>query len=303
MLLLPACIGLAFRNALDTGDSPHAVVTGWIRVTLVMTIQTIDQDSFSIAASARGEGPPLLLIAGLGGRAAFWDAQVPGLAQTHRVILHDHRGTGASTRWLGTYSIAQMAADVLSVMDHFGVERAHMVGHSTGGAIVQHLACHTPERVDRIVLSASWPGPHPYFSALFDLRRQVLESLGPEAYLLDGQVRGFPARSLVDMAQDIAANRAARLAAFPGQEIELARISAILDHDARTDLSRITAPTMVICATDDQITPLPFSQELARAIPGARLEILPWGGHFAPQANPVAYLRPVVAFLHEETVG
>ena len=266
-----------------------------------MPLETINQDAFSIAANALGDGPPLLLIAGLGGRAAFWDAQAPALAQRHRVILHDHRGTGASTRWRGTYSIAQMAGDVLTVMDHFGIETADMVGHSTGGAIVQHLAIHAPERVGRIVLSASWAGPHPYFTALFDLRRKVLETLGAEAYLLDGQLRGFPARSLVDMASDIAANRAARLATFPGKDIELARIAAILAHDARAQLARIAAPTLVICAADDQITPLPFSEELAGAIPGARLAVLPWGGHFAPQANPDGYLPPVAAFLDEET--
>lgn len=251
----------------------------------------------TLAVARVGAGAPVLLIAGLGGRGAFWNAQVSAFAEHFDVILHDHRGTGGSTRAPGPYSIAGMAADVLALMDALGLERAHMVGHSTGGAMVQHIAVHHPERLGAGVISASWSRPMRFFTTLFEIRSKVLQHCGPEDYLLDGQLRGFPARALVEQAEAINANRAARLAAFPGLPIEQARIDAILAHDLSARLGEITAPTMVICARDDQITPLPFSREIAAAIVGAQLNVLDWGGHFAPQSNPQAYAAAVLPFL------
>ena len=90
---------------------------------------------------------------------------------------------------------------------------------------------------------------------------------------------------------------AARLAAFPGVATELARIEAVTAHNLRARLGEIGAPTVVICARDDAITPLPLSEELAMRIPGARLEILPTGGHFPPVTVPDSYARVIEASL------
>src|SRR5678815_618824 len=88
---------------------------------------------------AHGDGPPLMLVSGLNGVASFWAKQVPVLAKSFRVILHDHRGTGQSTHSRMSYSVDQMATDVLALMDALHVESAHLAGHSTGGAIGQTL--------------------------------------------------------------------------------------------------------------------------------------------------------------------
>ncbi len=79
-----------------------------------------------------GEGPPLLLVPGLGGIGAFWAKQVAAFSRDYRVITHDHRGTGQSSRSRITYSVDQMAQDVLRLMDGLKIESAHVVGHSTG---------------------------------------------------------------------------------------------------------------------------------------------------------------------------
>src|SRR5438477_8729822 len=84
-----------------------------------------------------GSGPPLLLVPGLGGQGAFWAKQIADFSRDFRVIVHDHRGTGKSTWSKITYSVDQMADDVLKLMDALGVASAHFVGHSTGGAIGQ----------------------------------------------------------------------------------------------------------------------------------------------------------------------
>ncbi|MCB2108234.1 MAG: alpha/beta fold hydrolase [Rhodobacteraceae bacterium] len=244
-----------------------------------------------------GAGVPVLLVSGLGGRLAFWRPVVPAFAKNFRIVLHDHRGTGDSTKSKIDYSVRQMADDVLALMDAKKIEKAHLVGHSTGGAIAQRLALDHPDRVDKIVLSASWAGPDAYFKALFDLRLKILTDIGPAAYLSDGILRAFPPAWLQAHPELITATEAERLAAFPGIEIEASRIAAVQRHDLRERISMISRKTLVICAADDAITPLPMSQELAAKIPGAMLAVLPMGGHFMPHVDPERYARLVLAFL------
>lgn len=244
-----------------------------------------------------GEGPDLLLVAGLGGRHEFWLPQVPALARRYRVVLHDHRGTGRSCRTAMQYSIGQMADDVLALMDALSIDSARLVGHSTGGAIAQHLALTRPERLDRIVISASWAGPDPAFHALFRLRQDILERCGPEAYLSEGTFLAHPGDWLAANWLQVAQTLSARLAAFPGTEIEIARIGAVLAHDLRSQIPRITVPTLVIAASDDLITPPHFSRELAETIPGARLDLLPRGGHFCPVTMAADYGARIAPFL------
>lgn len=246
-----------------------------------------------------GSGPDLLLVAGLGGRGAFWRAQVPVFAERFRVILHDHRGVGASARTGVANTTAEMADDVVQLMDALQIERASLVGHSTGGAIGQHIALNHAHRLDRLVLSASWPGPSPLFLATFALRKQILQRLGADAYLMQGTLLGSPAWWLHDRFDSAEAYLAERRAGFPAEAEELARIAAVMGHDLRGQLADITVPTLAICAQDDQLTPVPFTREFGAAIPGAQCEILPTGGHFCPQTVPEAYNRRVLQFLTE----
>lgn len=243
----------------------------------------------------------VLLVSGLGGRAAFWSELIPALSPQFDVITHDHRGTGASTKSKIDYSVPQMAGDVLSLMDALGISRTALVGHSTGGAIAQYLALNHADRISRIVLSATWAGPSPYFKALFDLRLNVLQTTGPEAYLVDGILRAYPADTLNANPELLYGTTEERLAAFPGVEIEQSRIGAVLGHDLRDRVASIDMSTLVIAAADDQITPVGFSEELADAIPGAQKVILPHGGHFVPRVTTADYNAAVVSFL--QTTG
>ncbi len=143
-----------------------------------------------------GEGPPLLLVAGLGGKGSFWASQVPALSARFRVVTHDHRGTGASSRSAIVYSAAQMADDLIRLMDALRIDRAHLCGHSTGGAVGQHVALRYPDRLGRLVLSGSWCGPDALFVETFRLRRQVLITCGPQAYYLLGTLLAAPADSI-----------------------------------------------------------------------------------------------------------
>ena len=103
-----------------------------------------------------GEGPPLLLVPGLGGTGNYWQPQIEEFSRDFQVIIHDHQGTGQSSRPEMTYSVEQMTRDLLGLMDHLNIERAHLLGHSTGGAIGQVMAIEHPDRIDKLVIYASW---------------------------------------------------------------------------------------------------------------------------------------------------
>ncbi len=244
-----------------------------------------------------GSGPDLLLVAGLGGKGSFWNAQVPALSRRFRVITHDHRGTGASSKSRIVYSATQMADDLIRLMDALKIDQADLVGHSTGGAVGQHIALRYPDRLRRLVLSCSWAGPDPLFIETFVLRRQILLSCGPQAYYMLGSLLASPANWIRDRFKSLEDYVAANMAGFPGLEIELSRLSAVMSHDLRSRVHEITAPTLVIGALDDQLTPAGFQRELAERIPGAKLELLTGGAHFCPITATDTYNQLLLDFL------
>ncbi len=250
-----------------------------------------------IHTSVSGSGVPVMLVAGLGGRGVFWHGQVPVLSQHLRVITHDHRGTGASSRSPIIYTAEQMADDVVALMDALDIERAHIVGHSTGGAIGQFLALRYPDRVDRMVMSACWAGPTEFFIETFRLRRQVLINLGPQAYYFLGSLLASPAHWLAPRFESLTEHVGSRMAEFPGLEIELSRIAAVMSHDLRNELADIKAPCLVVGAQDDQLTSCHMQREVAERIPGARFELFPHGGHFFPVTQADAYNALILDFL------
>lgn len=255
-----------------------------------------------IGTQITGDGPCVMLVAGLGGRGQFWNRQVAALSPHFRVVTHDHRGTGVSSRSRIIYSAEQMAEDVIALMDALKIERAHVVGHSTGGAIGQFLALHHADRVERLVVSASWAGPTELFLETFRLRRQVLLTQGPQAYYFLGSLLASPADVLLPDFQSLDQHLESRLADFPGLEIELSRLAAVMSHDLRNRLHDIKTPTLVIGADDDQLTPPGMQRELAERIPGARLQILSRGGHFYPINNAENFNRLLLDFLNDTAV-
>ena len=202
-----------------------------------------------------GGGEPLLLVPGLSGRGSFWANQVTDFARDFRVIVHDHRGTGRSTHSRIHYSVEQMADDVLRLMDALGLESAHLVGHSTGGAIGQVIALEHPGRLRSLVLSATWAGPDPYFRRLFESRKGVLLSQGVEAYVRASALFMTPPAWISANDALLEQQHAAALAEAAPVEVTVSRIDAILRHDRRARLVDIGTPTLVIVAQDDVITP------------------------------------------------
>ena len=188
-----------------------------------------------------GSGSPLLLVPGLGGLAEFWNPVLPALAERFTVILHDHRGCGRSSQERIDFSIGQMAGDVLALLDHLGLEKAHLVGHSTGGAVGQTIALDHPGRLDRLVLSGTWAAPDAYFESLFATRSAILRAGGPALYLQSSALMLYPPWWIRDHPALVTITEEAARARVPDPEILLARIAAILRHDRLADLHRVTA--------------------------------------------------------------
>lgn len=254
-------------------------------------------DGESLHYETHGSGPPLLLVTGLSGTAAFWAQHVEALASHFTLILHDHRGTGRSSHSQIDYSVDQMADDALQLIDRLGFDKVHFAGHSTGGAIGQILTIDHPDRLDRVVLSATWAGKDPYFDLFFSWRKRLLLDVGREDYLRSIMFAAKPPHWYRDHPEE--------LAHMPLQFIEervpdihcaASRLDAIMAFDRRAEASEIAAPCLVICAEDDMVTPPYLSEELAGLIPDAELKLLPDGGHFYPQTRPDDFIEAVVSF-------
>ncbi|MBS2033945.1 alpha/beta fold hydrolase [bacterium] len=249
-----------------------------------------------------GENPPLLMVAGLASDAVSWLFQAPLLQAHFRLILCDNRGVGRSPKPPGPYSIAEMAQDILELLDDLGLQRLSMVGHSMGGAILQRLALDHPERVSQLVLACT--------SSHFGGRAMaVAESwagcvrLKAEPALL-GRVL-FPwlyTSEFLDQPGNLDA-AVASLALHPypldAQGLD-GQVEALRGHDTRGRLQAIKAPTLVLGAEQDLLAPPSVCVSMADSIAGSRLVVLPNAGHSCMLQTPVAFNQALLNFLLEE---
>jgi len=248
-----------------------------------------------------GAGFPVLFISGLNGHGAYWRDQVPAFAKSFEVVVHDHRGIGQSDHSRSAYTVERMAGDVVQLMDALSIAKAHIVGHSTGGAMAQVLALEHPQRLASVVIAASWTKADAYFRRLFALRREILVRLGPATYLQAATLLLYPSFWISRNNERLRQLEAQLLATFSPPEIVLSRIDAILAFDRSSELSRIRTPTLIVAAQDDVVTPAYFSEELARLIPGAEVKFFPQGGHCLTQVMSREFNQAVLPFLDAHT--
>jgi aminoacrylate hydrolase len=255
----------------------------------------------SLYYERQGMDFPVLFISGLGGFAAFWHDQVATFAKRFEVVTFDHRGIGQSDDARIGYTVERMAADAVRLLDALAIERCHVVGHSTGGVIAQVLAIEHPKRITSLVLSATWTKADAYFRRLYGLRKEVLQRLGPSLYLQSATLLWYPSWWIASNNERLRQQEAQALAGFAPTEIVASRIDAMLAFDRTADLGRIKAPTLVVGAEDDIVTPAYYSEELARLIRGAEIKLFPRGGHFLNQVRAREFNNAVLPFLVSQT--
>lgn len=230
-----------------------------------------------------GNGYPIIFIPGFGGVGSFWRNQVEFFKRRFRVITIDQRGAGASARSRQEYSLAQMSDDVRAVMDAAGLDRAVLVGHSTGGAIAQSLAVEIPHRISGMLISSTWCKPGNYFRRVFEYRRSLLEIGATDMFHKAGVFFRYPP-SYAE-AHDAAFDSGGAV----DVEITIARINAILQADLSLVSGRVNVPTLVVAARDDCLIPQFMSDEVAQRIPQSKYVVLDNGGHFLPETCSADY--------------
>lgn len=260
---------------------------------------TLETQGISLHYELIGDrrNPPVLLIAGLGGAGSSWGEQVERFAADHCVVLPDHRGTGRTTRAKDGYSIAQHAADMAALLEHLALGPAHLVGTSTGGAIAQVMALDHAAQVRSVTMSSAFARADAYLRREFALRRKLAAEADLETV--------FGCYALFLFSPHYISRNPARVAAWidravaqrPEREIALQRIDMILAHDVAAQLGAIRQPVCVLCGDQDFCTPLHLSQEIAQAIAGAELVVLPGGGHFIHDEQADRYFEAVRSFI------
>ena len=261
---------------------------------------TVDRDGTTIYWEEHGSGEPLLLIMGLGVTLEGWSRLGPALAERYRTILFDNRGAGRSSVPPGPYAIDTMADDAAAVLDAACVARAHVFGISMGGMIAQELALHHPERVASLVLGCTACGGRDSVPA----SREVGAALGARETMTREQAMWAMAPYIYDVStpreriQEDFAHRLSAPVTAEGYFSQLAGIRAWGGSLSR--LPSIAAPTLVIHGESDQLVPPDNGRIVARAIPGARLVMIPNASHIFTTDTFDASLDAVLSFLKEQ---
>ncbi|MBM3463784.1 MAG: alpha/beta fold hydrolase [Armatimonadetes bacterium] len=227
-----------------------------------------------------GEGRPLVLIAGLGTDATSWLLQVPALGASFRTVVFDNLCVGRSDTVEGPYSPADMADDVAGLLDHLEIPRAVVVGHSLGGFVAQHLALRHPDRVAGLVLAGSASHMDAFGRHLLRALQSLKETVSRQVFVRNFLPWIFSRRYFLNEATVAVGVSLFVNSPWPqGAEAHGRQVEACLDHDLRSRLGEIKAPTLVVAGDEDRLTPQAESDLLAREIPGARLEVIPDCGH------------------------
>ena len=245
----------------------------------------------------RGDGPPVLLIAGLGDPAEAWTFQQEELSAHYRTIAFDNRGVGRSPLPDTPLTVEGMADDAATILDELEIDRADIVGFSGGSVNAQELAIRHPERVKSLVLVGTFGQTDRYFEAMVRMFTWMMDQApSPQAFLeafylwiytVQAHENGFVDQLIEDAL------------AFPHQQ-SLESIHQQLDawghHSTLDRLGQVAAPTLVIAGGKDLVCPPHLGKAVADAIPGAQFEVWPEAAHQPFQEEPARFNARLEAF-------
>lgn len=262
-------------------------------------------------AQAGDRGSPVVLLSGAGidNARLSWKRLMPVLAERHRVFAPDWPKQGRSGSWRGEADHAAMLACVETVLDHFGLQRAALVGLSQGGAIALSFAIEQPARVDRIVAMAPagilrfppvmhqmlWLSARlPWLTSA--LSRLMLRSRSQVARLVRTGLFAGPSPDLDDVVDDILDEiRANGVRASDWQNASIGFLR--MKIDLMPDLQRIRCPVLFIQGDKDVAVPPDRTKEAARRVDDAAFVLLKDHGHWPNRQSPDRIAAYVTAFL------
>jgi (E)-2-((N-methylformamido)methylene)succinate hydrolase len=220
-----------------------------------------------------GSGPPVLLIHGVGARSENWDGVTAVLSGNFRVVRYDLRGHGESSKIPGPYSLEMFADDAVGLLDHLGIARAHVAGHSLGGMIAITLAGRHPERIDRLAVLSAAAG------RTEEERRKVMERIALIASGISGDhfknsltrwfTDEFRAANPELMEQYAARNKENDPACYA------AAYTVLAASEVGPELPRVKAPTLVVTGEGDLGSNPRMARFIHAGITDSELRILP----------------------------
>jgi 3-oxoadipate enol-lactonase len=228
------------------------------------------------------DGPVLVLGPSLGTDVGLFDAQVAEFASSHRVIRFDLRGHGGSEVVPGACTMADLADDVLALLDSLEVDRFSYAGVSIGGAIGQQLALTVPERLEKLAIIASaaqFADPPSWV-----VRAEQVRSEGTEMLVSSRTGTWFTAEFAER--EPAEAERLVRMLRDTPPDGYAACCEAIGAFDVRSRFGEISTPTLVVAGSEDPATPVDMVREIADAIPGAQFVVVPGAGHLPNATDP-----------------
>jgi pimeloyl-ACP methyl ester carboxylesterase len=245
-------------------------------------------------------GEPVFMINGLGAVRGSWYLQVPALSERYRVYTYDNRDVGETGPGddLSPYGIDRFASDAAGLIEALENRPVHVIGASMGGAIGQELALARPDLVRSLQIVCSWPHADPWLAEVLLQWKSMFSAMGSFDWARNSWVWVFTHRWFRDPEKMAELRRSAESYPYPPTAEMFARqCDAAVSFDARDRLGAIAVPTHVIAGEEDIFTPPRFSREIAAAIPGSRLTILPDVGHGMFWETPTAFNATLVEFL------
>jgi pimeloyl-ACP methyl ester carboxylesterase len=251
----------------------------------------------------RGEGPDVLLLAGLSDPVEAWSFQLDVLSDRYRLTAFDNRGAGRSPMVPDGFTVADMADDAAALMRGLGIPHAHVAGFSGGSATAQHLALRHPELVDSLVLVSTWGRWDAYTSAMVDSWYWLAEAAPSERAMLEAFFvwiytrRAHEDGTVAQIIDDALAFQHAQSAEGFRRQLDAWRV-----HDTLDELHRIAVPTLVVAGEQDVAIPPRFGAAVAAAIPGAEFVVLEGEAHQPFQERPERFNELVDRFWKDVAV-
>lgn len=237
--------------------------------------------------------PVLILSNSIATTHRMWDDQIAELSKSFRVLRYDTRGHGASDAPTGPYSLDRLGRDVIELVDALAIKRAHFCGLSLGGFIGQWLGVREPNRIDRLVLSNTSPYLAPP-SQWDELIRALLDKRDMSA-MADMFIQSWFPKSMWEQHPDVI-DRFRSMIIGTSPDGLAGCFAVVRDSDLRRTNTLIDRPTMVIGGRDDTVTLASHSEQIALAIPGAQLVIMP-GVHMLNVEVPSEFVHVLRSFL------
>ncbi len=242
---------------------------------------------------SKGEGPPVVLVHGLGSSAHVWYGVMENLALHHHVVAMDLRGFGRSDTG-GGLSVSQWVSDVGALIDALGLPAVTLVGHSLGTLVCQQLAVDRPELVDTLVLVGGISWFEPPARDVYLQRADRVEAEGMDAIVDEWLPGALAPRTHAKLPQLVGLLRDLFLRNDPASYAKACRALAKAPQIHRT---KIGQPTLLIVGDHDRSTPLAMTEELHREIPVSRVRVVPAASHWCTLEQPDAIAAAILEFL------